>query len=40
MLFGAAGAAVGIGPLFWTVAAAVGAGSRLAFKLKDDKRSG
>ena len=39
MVFGAAGAAVGIGAVFWTVAAMVGAGSRLAFRLKDDRTS-
>ncbi|HEX7891132.1 MAG TPA: MFS transporter [Ramlibacter sp.] len=39
MLFGAAGAAVGISAVFWTVAAMVGAGSRLAFGLKGDRTS-
>jgi dipeptide/tripeptide permease len=39
MLFGAAGSAVGISAVFWTMAAMVGAGSRLALRLKDDRRS-
>jgi MFS family permease len=39
MLFGAAGSLVGIGAVFWTTAAMVGAGSRLAVLLRDDKRS-
>lgn len=39
MLFGAAGAAVGVSAVFWTVAAAVGAGSRLAFRLRADRTS-
>jgi len=39
MLFGAAGAAVGVSAVFWTVAAVVGAGTRLAFRLKDDRKS-
>jgi MFS family permease len=39
LLFGAAGAAVGVGPVFWTVAAAVGGGTRLALGLRDDRSS-
>jgi MFS family permease len=39
MLFGTAGALVGVGAVFWTVAAAVGLGTRVAFKLKDGKTS-
>ena len=39
MLFGAAGALVGISAVFWTVAATVGAGIRVALKLKDDRTS-
>jgi len=42
MLFGAAGTVVGIGAVFWTVAATVGAGIRVAWRLKDvtaDRRS-
>lgn len=39
MLFGAAGTVVGISAVFWAVAAMVGAGSRLAFRLRDDRRS-
>jgi MFS family permease len=39
MLFGAAGAVVGISAVFWTVSAWVGAGSRLAFGLRDDRTS-
>jgi hypothetical protein len=39
MLFGAAGSAVGISAVFWTMAGMVGAGSRLALRLKDDKKS-
>ena len=39
MLFGAAGTVVGISAVFWAMAAMVGAGSRLAFGLKDDRRS-
>jgi MFS family permease len=35
MLFGAFGALVGVAPVFWTVAVAVGIGSRLAIGLKD-----
>jgi predicted MFS family arabinose efflux permease len=34
MLFGAAGAAVGVAPLFWVVGAAVGAGARGAWHLR------
>jgi MFS family permease len=39
MLFGAAGSLVGIGAVFWAMAAMVGAGSRLALRLKDDRTS-
>jgi MFS family permease len=39
MLFGAAGSVVGISAVFWTMGAMVGAGSRLAFRLKDDRTS-
>ena len=39
MLFGVAGTVVGISAVFWTVSAWLGVGSRLAFGLKDDKRS-
>jgi MFS family permease len=39
MLFGAAGSLVGIGAVFWAMAVMVGTGSRLALRLKDDKRS-
>lgn len=39
MLFGTAGALVGVGAVFWTVAAAVGCGVRLAFRLRDDRTS-
>ena len=37
MLFGGAGAAVGISAVFWTVAATVGAGIRVGWRLKDIK---
>jgi MFS family permease len=37
MLFGGAGAVVGISAVFWTVAATVGAGIRIAWRLKDLK---
>lgn len=39
LLFGSAGAVVGVGAVFWTVAAAVGGGVRLAWGLRDDRRS-
>jgi MFS family permease len=39
MLFGAAGALVGVGAVFWTVAATLAAGTRLAFRLKDGRTS-
>jgi MFS family permease len=39
MLFGVAGTVVGISAVFWTTAAMVGAGSRLAFRLKADRTS-
>nr|WP_255428363.1 MFS transporter [Ramlibacter cellulosilyticus] len=37
MLFGTAGAVVGISAVFWTVAATVGGGIRVAWRLKDIK---
>lgn len=40
VLFGSAGAVVGVTAVFWTVAAAVGGGVRLAWGLRDDRRSG
>jgi MFS family permease len=40
LLFGAAGSLVGVGAVFWTVAATVGAGTRLALRLRDDRTSG
>ena len=40
MLFGAAGAAVGVSAVFWAMAAALGSGTWLAFRLKDDRTSG
>ena len=39
MLFGAAGTVVGISAVFWTMAAMVGAGSRLAAGLRGDRTS-
>jgi MFS family permease len=39
LLFGAAGSLVGVSLVFWTVAAAVGAGTRLALGLRDDRTS-
>lgn len=39
MLFGAAGTVVGISAVFWTMAAMVGAGSRLAAGLRADRTS-
>ena len=36
MLFGVAGTVIGISGVFWFVGALVGAGTRLAFKLRDD----
>jgi MFS family permease len=39
MLFGTAGALVGVSAVFWTVAVVVGGGTRLAFRLKDDRTS-
>lgn len=39
MLFGAAGSVVGISAVFWSVALMVGAGSRLAFRLRADRTS-
>ena len=39
MLFGAAGSVIGIAAVFWATAAMVGAGSRLAFGLRDDRSS-
>jgi predicted MFS family arabinose efflux permease len=35
MLFGAAGAVIGIGGVFWTVAAAVALGTRLAWRMRE-----
>lgn len=40
LLFGAAGTLVGVSAVFWTVAAVVGAGTRLALDLRDDRTSG
>jgi hypothetical protein len=37
MLFGAAGAIAGVGPVFWVVGTAVGLGSSAAFKLRPTK---
>jgi MFS family permease len=34
MLFGAAGAVAGVGPVFWVVGAAVGSGARVAWRLR------
>jgi MFS family permease len=39
MLFGVAGTVIGISAVFWTVGAMVGAGARLAFRLKDGRSS-
>ena len=39
MLFGSAGALVGIAGVFWVTGAVVGLGSRLAWRLKVDKTS-
>jgi hypothetical protein len=39
MLFGSAGALVGVSAVFWTVAATVGCGVRVALGLRDDRRS-
>lgn len=39
MLFGAAGTVVGVAAVFWATAAMVGAGSRLAFRLRGDRTS-
>jgi predicted MFS family arabinose efflux permease len=39
LLFGTAGALVGISAVFWTVAATVGGGIRVALGLKDDRTS-
>ena len=39
MLFGAAGAVVGVSGVFWTVGAAVGLGSRQAWRLRADRTS-
>ncbi|MBY0409363.1 MAG: MFS transporter, partial [Burkholderiaceae bacterium] len=35
MLFGTAGAVIGVGGLFWVVGAAVGSGARMAWRLAD-----
>jgi MFS-type transporter involved in bile tolerance (Atg22 family) len=40
VLFGAAGAVVGVSAVFWGVGAVVGAGSRLAWSLKGDRTTG
>ena len=40
MLFGAAGALVGVSAVFWTVGAMVGLGTRLALRLKGGRSSG
>ena len=40
MLFGAAGAAIGIAGVFWTVAAAVAGGTRIAWGLRHAQASG
>lgn len=40
MLFGSAGAAIGISAVFWTVAATVGCGVRVALGLRDDRSPG
>lgn len=40
LLFGAAGSLVGVSVVFWTVAVAVGAGTRLAVGLRGDRTSG
>ena len=39
LLFGSAGAAVGVSAVFWTVAATVGGGVRVALGLRDDRKS-
>jgi len=39
MLFGAAGTAVGVAPLFWVVGAAVGAGARGAWHLRPEPKA-
>jgi predicted MFS family arabinose efflux permease len=39
MLFGSAGALVGVSAVFWTVAATVGCGVRVALGLRDDRTS-
>ncbi|HSV78625.1 MAG TPA: MFS transporter [Ramlibacter sp.] len=38
-IFGAASAAMGVAGLFWTIAALVGGGTRVAFRLRDDRKS-
>jgi len=40
MVFGAAGAVAGVSPVFWVVGAAVGWGSRTAWKLRPSKNDG
>jgi MFS family permease len=40
MVFGALGAVIGVGSLFWCVSAIVGVGSRTAFQLRVDKTHG
>lgn len=39
LLFGGAGAVIGVSAVFWTVAAMVGLGTRVAWQLKDDRTS-
>ena len=39
MLFGTAGAVVGVSIVFWTVGAAVGAGARLGWLLRPERHS-
>jgi len=38
-VFGAAGAVMGVTGLFWTIAALMGGGTRVAFRLRDDRKS-
>jgi len=40
LLFGAAGSLVGVSAVFWTVAAVVGSGTRVALRLRADRTSG
>jgi predicted MFS family arabinose efflux permease len=39
LLFGAAGALVGVSAVFWTIAATVGSGTRVALRLRGDRTS-